>query len=74
MINRLDDVARFAKIVGFSIARKSEKLGDALAIVRRCRWNARSPAWRQVYVKIHGEWVKPTNPDPNLVKGIKPAF
>jgi len=58
MINRLNDLQKFAKQIGFSITRKNQKLEDALSIVAKHRPKERAEKWAQDYIKLRGEWVK----------------
>lgn len=57
MINRLDDLQKFAKQIGFSITRKNQKLEDAFSIVAKYRPKERAEKWAQNYLKLRGEWV-----------------
>ncbi len=61
LMSRTKDVESFAARVGFSISRKQEKLDDALGVVRSYRWKDRSAAWKVLYSKRRGEWIKRTN-------------
>lgn len=58
VISRLDDVKRFAKMIGFSILRKANKLDDALSIIRLFEAKNRPAEWKQLYSKENGEWVR----------------
>ncbi len=58
MINRFDDLQKFAKQIGFSITRKNQKLEDAFSIVAGHRPKERTEKWAQNYLKLRGEWVK----------------
>jgi DNA endonuclease len=55
MINRFDDLQRFAKQISFSITRKNQKLEDAFSIVAEYRPKERAEKWAQNYFKLRGE-------------------
>jgi DNA endonuclease len=58
LINRVDDLRKFAVQIGFSIARKNQKLADALSVIAKYRPNERAERWAQNYFKSRGEWVR----------------
>jgi len=58
LINRYEDLQRFAHKIGFSIARKNEKLEDAFSIIAQYPVRVRAEEWRRRYFKQGGEWVK----------------
>lgn len=58
LISRFDDLQKFARQIGFSIARKNQKLEDAVSIVAKYRPKRRAEKWAQDYFKLRGEWVK----------------
>ncbi len=57
-IGRLSAVKIFAREIGFSIERKSQKLQDALLVIESCESGARPAVWKRSYSKIGGEWVR----------------
>jgi intein-encoded DNA endonuclease-like protein len=61
MIQRLDDLKEFDRLVGFSIKRKGQKLRDALAIIQKYGRKPASIEWTKLYVKRNGEWVRRRN-------------
>jgi len=58
IITGIDDVTRFAASVGFSIHRKIQKLEDALLICSTVAPRGRPSAWKHLYFKRSGEWVR----------------
>ena len=58
MIGRIESVKLFAEWIGFSIHRKIEKLWDALAIIVSTSVSNRAEAWKRLYSKERGEWVR----------------
>ena len=58
VICRWSDECKFAEGVGFSILRKEQKLVDALQIVASEPPSNRSSAWKVLYTKERGEWVR----------------
>ncbi len=61
LVNRIRDVEVFARRIGFSIARKQEKLNDAVVVARVFPWQNRRDAWKALYSKTRGEWLKRAN-------------
>jgi len=60
-INRQKDIIKFYKHVGFRIQRKQEKLRDVVEILRKYKSNrGRVRAWKKLYVKDKGGWIKRT--------------
>jgi len=57
-IGKVDDVKIFARKIGFSIFRKSQKLDDALSIMAAHIGKSRNAKRRQLYLKKKGEWVR----------------
>jgi intein-encoded DNA endonuclease-like protein len=59
IIQRFDDVKRFAKLVGFAIQRKQEKLEDAINTIEKYGTHGKAiQAWKELYEKINNRWVK----------------
>ena len=58
LIGRIEDVKKFAEEVGFSITRKIKKLWDALVIIAGIPMSKRAEAWKRMYSKRRGEWVR----------------
>lgn len=68
LINRFDDLQKFAEHIGFSIARKNQKLEDAFSIIAKYRPKERAEKWAQDYFKLRGEWVKRPGSSPSQSK------
>lgn len=62
MIGRTKHVRLFAEKIGFSIHRKVEKLWDALSIIAGTSASKRVDAWKRLYTKVRGEWVRRESP------------
>lgn len=58
VIRRTEHERIFADEVGFSIGRKAQKLKDALSVLATIPVGERPLAWRRLYVKQRGEWVR----------------
>ncbi len=58
LICRQSDIRRFEERIGFSISRKQKKLEDALETLEIKDKSCRSTAWKQIYTKDGGEWVR----------------
>jgi intein-encoded DNA endonuclease-like protein len=58
-IDRFSDSKKFLRIIGFSIARKQEKLKDSLEIKQKYGSGTEAiNAWLRLYKKVNGEWIK----------------
>jgi DNA endonuclease len=71
LINKLDDLGKFARQIGFSIKRKEQKLEDAFSIIARHEPKDRAEKWAQDYFKLRGEWVKRQFHDSNESKVLR---
>lgn len=58
ILTRIDDVKRFAATVSFSIHRKAQKLKDALSVLATVVPRDRPVAWKRLYSKRSGEWIR----------------
>jgi len=59
IICRQESIIKFYKYIGFRIQRKQEVLRDAIEVLQRYRSNRdRVRAWKKIYVKRNGRWVK----------------
>lgn len=58
IIGKRDDIERIVERVGFSIQRKVGKVNDALSLNANVSPAERPQAWKQLYLKKRGEWVK----------------
>jgi intein-encoded DNA endonuclease-like protein len=57
-IRRMDGIKRFGNLVGFSISRKQQKLVDALEVLQLKGQRNRLVAWKHLYFKQKGEWIR----------------
>lgn len=58
-IDRFFDSKRFARLIGFSIIRKQEKLRDSLEIKQKYGSGTEAiRAWLSLYKKVNSKWVK----------------
>jgi hypothetical protein len=58
ILSGTENVRRFAARVSFSIRRKTQKLKDALLILATVVPRERPAAWKYLYYKKRGEWVR----------------
>ena len=57
-IQRLGDIVRFSRRIGFSIRRKQEKLNEAIKIYHEKGPKLLVSIWKQLYSKYKGEWLR----------------
>lgn len=62
LITRIRDLKKFEERIGFSISRKDQKLADALMISANYALKERVIRWKEMYVKLRGEWARPELP------------
>ncbi|HYB07553.1 MAG TPA: LAGLIDADG family homing endonuclease [Nitrososphaerales archaeon] len=74
IIAGIEDVKRFARTVNFSIHRKAQKLRDVLSIITSFAPKDRQAAWKRLYNKQSGEWIRKDSTSLPSSKGIKPEL
>ena len=58
LIMRSLDAKKYAEKTGFSIRLKTQKLTDAVSVLRAVLPQDRGAKWKSAYVKEGGEWAK----------------